>query len=486
LYKLVLSPDVPVNNKQTTNDMELRMNYLKEENGKLLQLAEVSQYEEKQAKSAYSDLKDKYCKLLDDNDKLNDGYNKYKKEYEELFAAKKYVEDKIKENTNKMIMNDKKLGETIQSSEKWEIENRYLKQEVSNFKELYNDLEFRKNSEIDLLMRDIQSNKLKENELKNKVAYLEEENAEVRFENNKLKQENYISNLDCEHLGKLVEESNFAVKSAEEKEKHIDSIIKQHKKKAEEAILEKEKSLMKQKLMEKQIAKITEDFSKLLSDKQNQYEQFIDSTKSNFDTIVNKKEDEVSMLKTDNISLRIEKDKYMSEYKSIKSEYDKLFYNYREDNEKYIKKFEESEKTGFRIQSGLQEKLNNLTRKVEQLEYEKAVVEQELTIYKSNDKSKDQLLERTNKNEEFFEKEVFRLREKLEAMSKEKEGYQKESEKKSVQFDNKLKQLKEQYELKVSILENAIRYQKEQFSVTEDKALSMLKRHENVFSLLII
>src|SRR5690606_34087313 len=113
-------------------------------------------------------------------------------------------------------------------------------------------------------------------------------------------------------------------------------------------------------------------------------------------------------------------DKYLSEYKTMKTEFDKLFINYREDSEKYIKKFEESEKTGFRIQSNLQEKINTLTRKVEQLEYDKNLVEQELHIYKTNDKSKEQQFERNFKNEEFFEKEVYKLREKLEILTKEK------------------------------------------------------------------
>jgi chromosome segregation ATPase len=461
------------------------MNYLKEENSKLLQLAEASQYEEKQLKNAYSDLKDKYCKLLDDNEKLNEGYSRYKKEFEEMNSTKKFVEDKIKENTTKMLINEKKMGETVQMSEKWEIENKYLKQEVSQFKELYNEMEYRKNSEIDLLMRDIQAMRIRENEFKTNIAGLEEECSELKFENNKLKQEVYTLNLDCEHLTKLIEDSNFAVKSANEKEKHIDTVIKTHKKKVDEAILEKEKSNMKQQLMEKQIHKLTDDYSKLLAEKQAQYEQFIDSSKSKFDQIVGSKDDELAMLKTDNISLRIERDKFMSEYKSIKTEYDKLFISYREDNDKYIRKYEESEKTAFRIQSNLQEKVNNLTRRVEQIEYEKGIVDQELTIYKSNDKSKTDLLERNNKNEEFYEKEVYRLREKLESISQEKETYQKDLERKTVLYETKFKQLKEQYDLKVSILENAIKYQKDQFTATEDKALSMLKRHENVLYLFI-
>jgi chromosome segregation ATPase len=476
---MVLSPDAPVN-KPAKKDVENQINILKEDHEKLLQLVETYQYEEKQAKNAYQDLKEKYVKLLDDNDRMDESLGRYKREYEELFAGKKYVEDKIKENTNQMIIYEKKMNETLQNSEKWEIENKYLKQELSQFKEVYNEMEYRKNSEIDLLMRDLGSMKIRENEFKLKISELENEFSDMKYENNKLKQDVYTLNLDCDHLTKLIEDSNFAVKSANEKEKHIDTIIKGHKKKTEEAILEKEKSQLRLQLYEKQIHKLTEDYSKLLAEKQAQYEQFIDSSKGKFENLIDSKDDEIAMLKSDNISLRIEKEKFMSEYKSIKGEYDKLFVNYREDNEKYIRKFEESEKSGFRIQSNLQEKVNHMTRKVEEIEYEKNFLEQELTIYKSNDKSKEQILERNNKNEENYEKDIYRLREKVDVLSREKEGFQKDLERKTVHHETTMKQVKEQFGLKVSILENAIKYQKDQFTATEDKAYAMMKKHENV------
>jgi hypothetical protein len=41
--------------------------------------------------------------------------------------------------------------------------------------------------------------------------------------------------------------------------------------------------------------------------------------------------------------------------------------------------------------------------------------------------------------------------------------------------------MKEQYELKISILENSIKYQKEQFVATEDKAMVMIKKQEDKY-----
>ena len=47
--------------------------------------------------------------------------------------------------------------------------------------------------------------------------------------------------MDNEHLNKLIEESNYNARSVEDKERYIDTMIKSHKRKADEAVLEKEK-----------------------------------------------------------------------------------------------------------------------------------------------------------------------------------------------------------------------------------------------------
>lgn len=461
-------------------DMQANLDLLKNQNEQLLQLVEKYKFESDQQKSIISDYKDKYENLNNSHENLNQDYQKIFLQNEELLNMKNYVEKKIKENSNKMLINDKRTTDALQSLDKFEIQNKFLTTELDHFKEMYEELEKRKNSELNITMCELDDIRHINEELKLKISLIEEINSDLKFDNNKLKSELQVMKYDCDHMTKILEESNFAVKSAEEKEKHIDSVIKSYKKKVEEAQMEKEKVLVKQRLLEKQVNKISEDFSKVLSEKQNQFESFIDSSKDNFGKIVNNKDEEISNLKNDNLSLKIEKDKYFTEYSIMKKEYDKLSSIFREENEKYMKKYEESEKSANRMNNHLYDKINILAKKCEKLEFEKNSLENEMNMLKSTEKNRETLMQNMNKNDEIMSKDFNKLRERCEILEKEKEFIEKEIERVKNIYETKMLQLKEQYELRFTVLENTLKNQKDDFDATEDKAFEMLKKQENV------
>jgi chromosome segregation ATPase len=461
-------------------DLQANLDLLKNQNEQLLQLVEKYKFESEQQKSLITDYKEKYENLYNTHENLTQDYQKIFAQNEELLNTKNYVEKKIKENSNKMLINDKRTTEALQSLDKFEIQNKFLTTELDHFKEMYEELEKRKNSELHITMCELDEIRHLNEEFKLKISLIEEINSDLKFENNKLKSELQVMKYDCDHMTKILEESNFAVKSAEEKEKHIDSVIKSYKKKIEEAQMEKEKVLVKQRLLEKQINKISEDYSKLLNEKQNQYETFIDSSKDKFGQIINNKDEEISNLKNENLSLKIEKDKYFTEYSIMKKEYDKLSSIFREENEKYMKKYEESEKSANRMNSHLYDKINILTKKCEKLEFEKNNFESEMNMLKSTEKNREVLMQNMNKNDEIMSKDFNRLRERCEILEKEKEFCEKEIERIKNIYETKIIQMKEQYELRVTVLENTLKNQKDDFDATEDKAFEMLKKQENV------
>ena len=347
LYRNILDPE-QMPEERIDGDYKLNTDYLKEENEKLLAMLERSQYEEKQLKNILMELKDKYSELNEENKRLGEEYTKYKNEYHQYRSTKNFVEEKMKENCNKLILNERKMNDMIANTEKMEIENRYLKQEALQVKEALSDLENRKNMEIDLLMRDIHNLTSKENEYKERINLLQLELSSIRFENNKFRLELNVKTMDNEHLNKLIEESNYNARSVEDKERYIDTILKSHKRKADEAVLEKEKIVVKLRLLEKQMSKINEEYSKNISDKTNQYDHVLESSKSKYEHLLNSKEEELTQLKSDNIALKAERDKYINDMNAIKKEYNKLFTTFREDNEKYIQMYEKSEKESSR------------------------------------------------------------------------------------------------------------------------------------------
>lgn len=463
-----------------SEDVNSNLEVLKAQNDHLLQIIEQTKYEAEHFKSVLEDYKEKYETLMVSNSTLTQEHQKVRNANEELMKTKKYVEEKIKENNNKMLIAEKKANEASSLSSKLEIDNKYIKQELEHFKEMYDDLESRKNQELEAVMRDLNETKTSNSDHKAKISLLETENSDLKFENNKLRAENQIFKYDCDHMTKILEESNFAVKSASEKEKHIDTVIKSYKKKLDEASMEKEKCLVKQRLLEKQIFKISEDYTKLLTAKQSQYENFIDSSKEKFNQIIANKEEDIANLKNDNLSLKIEKDKFFSEYQAAKKEVDRFSLIFREENDKYIKKYEETEKSANRMQNHLHDKINLLVKKVDKLEFEKNTLETELKMYKETDKNREMMLEKYGKNDEVVAKEVSKLRERNEILTKEKDFLEKEVERIDKLAETKIQQMKEQTDLRVNVLENTMKAQKDEFAATENKAFEMLKKQENV------
>jgi hypothetical protein len=479
LYRNILDPEqMPMEHNNV--DLKLNTDYLKEENEKLLIMLERSQYEEKQLKNILMELKDKYFELNEENKRLNEEYFKYKGQYDQFRSTKGFVEEKMKENCNKMILNDRKMNEMYAMTEKFEIENRFLKQEAAQYKDMLSEMENKKNLEIDLLMRDIQNISSRENELKERINLIQVELSSLRFENNKMRLELNVKTMDNDHMHKQIEEANYNSRNVDDKERYVDTLVKSHKRKADEAIQEKEKVLVRLRLAEKQITRLTEEYTRNISDKTNQYEHILESSKSKYEHLLNSKDTELTQYKSENISLKTERDKLINDLNTIKKEYDKLFSSYREDNEKYIQLYEDCEKESYKNQGALQEKINAISRKFEQIEYERNLFEQELVIYKTNEKSNDQALERINRNDEFLEKELLKYKDKLDMITLERNTLKKEVEKISSLLESKIKQMKEQYELKVSILENSIKYQKEQLTQTEDKAKIMISKQDNV------
>ncbi len=436
--------------------------------------------EEIQLKSAYTELREKFIKVNNENEELSISISKYKNECEELLKMKKYVEEKIKENNNQIMINETKIIEINSENESLKIKNSNLKERLVYYKDQYDDLEIRKNQEIESSYKELQE--LKDSEINNKTKFslMEEDNQNLRFDLNRLKNENSVLRFDLDHLSKVIEESNNAVKNALEKERGLDMMIKNHKKKVDEANLEKDKSVVKQKLLEKQIIKLTDDNFKLFTEKHIQFEEQIDNSKTKFYQILNLKDDEIANLKADIFSIKIEKDKYFTEYIILKKEIENFSKMFSGEIEKYVKKYEETEKTAIRKEKDLNEKIGNLTKKLEECEFIKCNFQKEFEIFKNSEKERKNSMEKASKNDEFKSRELNKYKEKYDILIKENESLNKELHKQNINFNNKIDQYQEKHKLEIKILEDSINYQKNQFDTNQSKAFEMIKKQENV------
>jgi len=472
-------------NFNTTNGNNT-INFLKNQNEELFNLIESMKSEEIQLKAAYTNLKDKYLKLNYDKEELQESHAKYKSEFEELMKMKNFVEEKMKENNNQIIINESKIISIETENETLKIKNSNLKERLNYYKEQYDDLEKRKNQEIEVAYHE--NKELRDHEVNFKIKYslLEEEHQNLKFDLNRFKNENAVLRFDLDHLTKVIDESNLTVKSAIEKEKNLDSILKNHKKKVEEANIEKEKCFVKQKLLEKQIIKLTDENMKFVMEKQTNFDEQIENTKSKFNQILSLKDDELANLKAELFATKIEKDKYFTDFIILKKESEKFSKSFSEELEKYIKHYEETEKNAIHKEKELNDKIGDLSKKYEQSEFIKNNLQKENEIFRNSENERKNAFEKANRNDEFKTREINKFKEKFEISTKENENLNKELQKAHISFNHKIEQITEKHSLEIKILEDSINYQKTQFDVGQAKAFEMIKKQENVKVLVCI
>ena len=167
---------------------------------------------------------------------------KEKVDYEEMISKLKKEIDSLKNqlyNLQNRLKKEMEENNKIESDynlkqieiDKLLIDNKAFKGQLNEYKEAYDNLEKRKENEVQNLIEEIKEIRLSNETYKKNNKSLEEENSMFKFTNSKLKQENEGLKFDRDHLTKIIEDSNITVQNATEKEKYFDSIIKDYKKK---------------------------------------------------------------------------------------------------------------------------------------------------------------------------------------------------------------------------------------------------------------
>ena len=233
---------------------------------------------------------------------------KEKVDYEEMISKLKKEIDSLKNqlyNLQNRLKKEMEENNKIESDynlkqieiDKLLIDNKAFKGQLNEYKEAYDNLEKRKENEVQNLIEEIKEIRLSNETYKKNNKSLEEENSMFKFTNSKLKQENEGLKFDRDHLTKIIEDSNITVQNATEKEKYFDSIIKDYKKKNDDINLEKEILNKKLQMKDNQINKINLDFNNILKEKTNNYENLNNITKNKYEDIINNKESEIKELK---------------------------------------------------------------------------------------------------------------------------------------------------------------------------------------------
>ena len=241
---------------------------------------------------------------------------------------------------------------------------------------------------------------------------------------------------------------------------------------------ENNKIEMKIKLKEDKIKKISEEYSKLLNEKINYYENLNNETKNKYENIIKSKDTIIKELEENIKTYKREKDKYLYDYNLIRGEYDKIYQQFHIENNNYIKQYEEAQNKINNLSSDYLEKINELNIKIENLENENKRMKSEINSFNKVEKTFEQKILFLERNENELNRINSELKKNNDEYIKKNASYSKEIERLQTQFKKRLAKDKEYNENKIIYLENMVEKQKTQLSLAEGKALDMVKKQQ--------
>ena len=442
----------------------------------LVSMIENANFERDKAKNDYDQLRVKYESLKKSYNNLNSTFAQTRTLSLESINIKNLAEKKLKENYTLLLESEKKYSSVANKVDRLEHENALLNSQLEHFKLIYEEMENRKNAEVKCLEGNLTNLKMKYENIKKENDESKNKISDLNLKIKQLQTEKDLMKNDNDHLTKIIENSNLTVQTAEEKSKQMDSIVKGYQKQINESNLEKEKLGMKINMQVDQMNKMNDDINRILNEKNEQFDNALTEVKNKYETILSDKNEEMNLLKGDYITMKIERDKYVTEYNILKNEIEKMSSTFREENEKNMKRNKENEDNTMRIQNHFQDKIRLITERNDFLEKENQTLTKQLNELKEQEKKRNDLYGRLTKNESELNEEIAKM--KNTAANYEKENL--ELKKKINKLEIKYKELEDSSMIRIKALGSTLNNRNDIYNNIEKKVYEIMIEQEGI------
>ena len=363
---------------------------------------------------------------------------------------------------------------------KLEMELKTIMNSNDHLKKIYDELESRKSTEVELLEKEYNAQSLNLKDYKSQLQASENEIEDLKEENRKLMNELEIVKTEGTQMMKLIEENNIKTSEIKENEKRVEIFKEEYKKKLDDLSILKEELLVKERQYQKTITKLQNENNENQKERDNKFNILLETLKSQDNQIISDKEKEINSLLDRCNSFSIENDSLRSEIKvlrkdqeemnssitTMKSEYDGKYLLLN----KAIKEKEEEKSTLERMF-----KLNkdSLQRKIKELE----------DSLKYSSSQKDQALKTLERERSNLDRQLIEAKKITNISSNilnEKENLTKENERITLFYESKLNEQSEMYKHKIEMMEIAMNNSLRDFRDREEKALILLRKQEEL------
>ena len=359
-----------------------------------------------------------------------------------------------------------------------EADNNSIKQQNKEFQNIYQEMEQRKNNEINALNNRIKDLENKYENLKSKNKTIEELNGKLQLENSKLKSGNDSLKLDRDFLTKIIKEKEEKESIEKEGKEKLNDLIDNYQKKTKEIELEKKKFDKKVELYEKRIKELSEEYSNSIKEKMNNYEILETENKNKYEEIIENKNEEINRLKDELVKFNFEKDKYITDNKTNAQLLEDAENKYNSEKNRILNDYIKANEKLNLIEKNKTEEINNLIRINKELEMENSEIKSEIQILKNDEKNRI-------KNINNLEQNLYNLQNELNQMRLQKYNYDNENDKIKndkeqiiALYEQRIKKIKEDYENKIYYLEDINEKQNKKLNLMENKAFEMVKNQQ--------
>lgn len=262
--------------------------------------------------------------------------SKYKEAVRELKRTRNELENEILKRNEEQLENEQHYMLIEQQKTQLEAENRSLQSHLKYFRNLYEEMEDRKNNELESILRENHQLQKHNKELRSKIESVEKKVSNINYELISVKQEVVGLTTEREHLSKILSDKEELIYELRQKEETVEQSTGSLKNKLRQMELRCEKQDERIRSLENQKKALTENYDLLSRDSQARKESEMNKLANRYKVALEAKTENVNTIKADLLALRFEKDKFEHECVSLKGEYDKLVSMFKSESDKHM------------------------------------------------------------------------------------------------------------------------------------------------------
>ena len=218
--------------------------------------------------------------------------------------------------------------------ERFEGRNKVLEEQLALISKNHEDTVQKKGGEIDLLMKELAQVGIKEKDAKQTLQWSEKELNDLKDHVRQVTNELDTRTAENDHLISLLEEQEQRLANYEQREKAIQTLATESRKRIEDANLERDRVQLKEAQYLRQIERLEETLETESKERKERHDRLIEALREKQKAVVDSRDDEINELKmklgetldqherlrVENESLQKELTKMLEQWKNFKED----------------------------------------------------------------------------------------------------------------------------------------------------------------------